>query len=41
MERELWSLLYEITRKLDKPWGDWKFSTSDILVVYLWPTISY
>ncbi len=36
MERELWTLLYAIATKLDKPWGSWKFSTRDILAVYFW-----
>jgi hypothetical protein len=36
MERELWTLLYDIATKLDKQWGRWKYSTSDIVVVYFW-----
>jgi hypothetical protein len=36
MERELWLLLYEIALKLDKHWGRWKYSTAEIVVVYLW-----
>lgn len=36
MERELWLLLYEITLKLDKRWGRWKYSTGEIAVVYFW-----
>lgn len=40
MERELWSLLYEMARKLDKPWGDWKFSASDIVATYLWAVVN-
>ena len=39
MERELWKLLYLIAIKLDKPWGHWKYSTADIVVVYLWCVI--
>lgn len=39
MERELWKLLYVIATKLDKPWGRWKYSTSDIVVVYLWSVV--
>jgi hypothetical protein len=35
MERELWLLLYEIALKLDKHWGRWKYSTAEIVVVYL------
>src|SRR5437016_1851463 len=40
MERELWKLLYLMATKLDKPWGHWKYSTADIVVVYLWCVIS-
>ena len=36
MERELRTLLYDIAVKLDKPWGSWKYSTADIIVVYFW-----
>jgi hypothetical protein len=36
MERELWTLLYRMATKLDKRWGDWKYSAADILVVYFW-----
>lgn len=36
MERELWKLLYAIASKLGKRWGDWKYSTADIVVVYFW-----
>ena len=36
MERELWLLLYEIATKLDKRWGQWKYSTGEIVVVYFW-----
>jgi hypothetical protein len=39
MERELWSLLYGMARKLDKRWGDWKYSTSDIVATYLWAVV--
>jgi hypothetical protein len=39
MERELWSLLYAIATKLDKPWGRWKYSTADIVVVYFWSVV--
>jgi hypothetical protein len=40
MERELWKLLYFIAVKLDKPWGRWKYSTADIVVVYFWCVIN-
>lgn len=36
MERELWKLLYAIASKLGKRWGDWKYSTADIVAVYFW-----
>lgn len=36
MERELWSLLYGISMRLDKDWGRWKFSSADVLAVYFW-----
>lgn len=39
MERELWNLLYFAAMKLDKPVGSWKYSTADIVVVYLWCVI--
>ena len=39
MERELWNSLYGIVRLLDKSWGRWKYSTSDILGVYLWGVV--
>jgi hypothetical protein len=39
MERELWMLLYAVATKLDKPWGHWKYSVADILVVYLWSVV--
>jgi hypothetical protein len=39
MERELWKVLYVVATKLDKPWGRWKYSTSDIVVVYLWSVV--
>jgi hypothetical protein len=40
MERELWMLLYAVAVKLDKPWGRWKYSTSDIVVVYFWCVVN-
>ena len=39
MERELWKSLYVICVQLDKPWGRWKFSSSDIVLVYLWAAL--
>ncbi len=40
MERELWKLLYCMATRLDKPWGSWKYSTADIVVVYFWCVVS-
>ena len=40
MERELWKLLYVIAFRLDKPWGRWKYSTADIVVVYFWCVVN-
>jgi hypothetical protein len=39
MERELWKSLYAIAIGLDKPRGRWKYSTADIVLVYLWCVI--
>jgi transposase len=39
MERELWSSLYRILCQLDKPYGSWLYSTSDVLAVYFWAVI--
>jgi hypothetical protein len=39
MERELWKVLYAVATRLDKPWGRWKYSTSDIVVVYFWSVV--
>jgi len=39
MERELWTSLFEMARKLDNLWGAWKFATSDILGAYLWAVV--
>ena len=36
MERELWIVLYEMARKLDRRSGQWKYATADIVVVYFW-----
>ena len=36
MERELWKILYRLTRELDNPWGEWRYSTSDVLAAYYW-----
>lgn len=39
MERELWSLLYQITHQLGGRYGDWRYSTADILVVFFWAVV--
>ena len=39
MERELWKPLYYTLRLLDKPWGFWKYSASDISAVYCWAVV--
>lgn len=39
MERELWKILYRLTRELDKPWGSWKDATADVLAVYFWAVL--
>ncbi len=40
MERELWKLLYWMAVKLDNPWGGWKYSTAEIVGVYLWSVVN-
>lgn len=40
MERELWTLLYDMAMKLDKPFGGWKYSTAEITVVYFWSAVN-
>jgi hypothetical protein len=39
VERELWKLLYGMVVELGKPWGDWKFTAADIVLVYLWAAV--
>jgi hypothetical protein len=39
MERELWKVLYRLARKLDNPWGLWRYSTADVLAVYFWAVV--
>lgn len=39
MERELWKALYCLARTLDKPWGAWRYSVSEILAVYFWAVV--
>lgn len=39
MERELWRILYRLTRELDKPWGEWRYTTADVLAAYFWAVV--
>jgi hypothetical protein len=39
MERELWKLLYRLALMLDKPWGEWRYSTAQILAAYFWAVV--
>ena len=39
MERELWTVLYLLARRLDNPWGDWRYSTADVVAVYFWAVV--
>lgn len=39
MERELWRLLYLLVRKFDSGWGNWRYSTTDILGAYFWAVV--
>jgi hypothetical protein len=39
MERELWKVLYLLARKLDNPWGGWRYSTAEVLAVYFWAVV--
>jgi hypothetical protein len=39
MERELWMALYRLTRRLDKPWGSWRYSAADVLAIYYWAVV--
>jgi hypothetical protein len=39
MERELWRALYFLARQLDKRWGSWRYSASDILAAYFWAVV--
>lgn len=40
MERELWRVLYLLTRKLDNLRGHWLYATSDVLGVYYWAVVN-
>jgi hypothetical protein len=39
MERELWRILYRLALRLDKGWGEWRYSTADILAAYFWAVV--
>jgi hypothetical protein len=39
MDRELWKILYRLTRELDKPWGEWRYATADVLAAYFWAVV--
>lgn len=39
MERELWKILYLLARKLDNPWGSWRYSTAEVVAVYFWAVV--
>jgi Transposase DDE domain len=39
MERELWTSLYGVVALLDKGYGNWKYSASDILAVFFWAVV--
>jgi len=39
MERELWITLYQLAQRLDTPWGQWLYSTADIVGVYCWAVL--
>jgi Transposase DDE domain len=36
MERKLWKVLYQIVKKMSNRWGAWRYSTGEIVGVYLW-----
>lgn len=39
MERELWRVLYLLAKELDRPWGEWRYSTAEVLGAYLWGVV--
>jgi hypothetical protein len=39
MERELWISLYRILTQLDKSFGAWLYSVSDVLAIYFWAVV--
>jgi hypothetical protein len=39
IERERWRIPYRLTRELDKPRGEWRYATADVLVAYFWTVV--
>ena len=39
MERELWKLLYVLAEEVDKSWGNWLYTASDVLAIYFWAVV--
>jgi hypothetical protein len=39
MERELWKVLYVLLGQLDKRWGSWRYSDTDVLAAYFWAVL--
>ena len=39
MERELWKLLYVLAQEVDKSWGNWLYTASDVLAIYFWAVV--
>jgi len=39
MERELWSLVCAWVAPFSKPWGEWKFSVAESVLVYFWAVL--
>jgi Transposase DDE domain len=39
MERELWTSLYLLARKLGNSWGHWRYSTAEVLGIYFWAVV--
>ncbi len=39
MERELWRILYLLAKELDSPWGQWRYTTAEVLAAYLWGVV--
>lgn len=39
MERELWKLLYRLACRFDNRFGQWRYSSVEIVVIYLWAVL--